>query len=137
MAIQISGELIAAIVAAFGAFIMLFLVLGIAIYIFTAFCLMKIANRKNVPNAWLAFVPIAQLWVVLKVANLHWAWMFILLIGIVPMIGQLLGLIGMIYIAYKFLEGIKQPWWWLLIMFLVPLFGYPIALGYFAFGVKD
>ena len=47
-------------VAAWAAFIGLFFLIGIALYVLFSFGLYTLANRRSVPNSWLAFIPIGQ-----------------------------------------------------------------------------
>lgn len=37
---------------------------GIVVYILTAIGLSKLAQKQNIPNAWLAWIPIAQLYII-------------------------------------------------------------------------
>lgn len=115
-------------------FMAVFIIIGILIYLYLAYCLYRIAGRHKIQNAWLAFIPIANLWVLLQIAGLPAWWMLIIVIGIIPVIGGLIALAGWIYILYMFLQRINQPWWWILIMVLLPVIGPIIAMSYFAFG---
>lgn len=63
-----------------------FLVVGLVIYAFFAFCLLKIAEKTHTEPAWWAWVPILQILLMLKVADKPLWWiilMFIPLVGIV------------------------------------------------------
>lgn len=46
-----------------GAFAFMAVLIAIALYVIFAIGLMNIANRKGIENAWLAFIPIAQLYI--------------------------------------------------------------------------
>jgi hypothetical protein len=47
---------------AVGGFILLFILLGLIFYILFSLGLYTMASRRNLPNAWLAWIPIAQLY---------------------------------------------------------------------------
>ncbi len=106
-----------------GLFIFLFVLvfIGLILYIFGAIGLMKMAQKKQIPNAWLAFIPIGNAYILgsiiepvslgqTKIPNAR----YILLITIalatisgIPVIGQIIGLLAAIifFIAlYKLYE---------------------------------
>ena len=47
----------------------IFSIIGIAAYILTALGLYKMAQKQGEPNAWLAWVPIAQLYIIGKIVK--------------------------------------------------------------------
>lgn len=90
-------------------------VLGIAAYILTALGLYKIAQKQGEPNAWLAWIPIAQLYIIGKIIKevkigtlviprmeliLPLAPIAISIVGAIPFIGAVIaGLAGLAYYA--------------------------------------
>lgn len=63
------------------------LIIGLVYYIYTAWATMTIANKLKVPNGWLAFVPIANLYIWTQIADVPW-WTFLLFFGaFVPFVG--------------------------------------------------
>jgi len=50
---------------------------GLVAYIFTSFCLMKIADKLEIPNSWLSWVPIAQIWVMVRAAGKPGWWLIL------------------------------------------------------------
>lgn len=48
--------------AAVGAFLGLFVIIGIVLYVLFAFGLYTMANRRQIDNPWMAFIPIAQIY---------------------------------------------------------------------------
>jgi heme A synthase len=60
------GYGLAAALAGFGVFAS---IIGIVAYIFTALGLYKLAQKQGEPNAWLAWIPIAQLYIIGKIVN--------------------------------------------------------------------
>ena len=52
----------------------------IALYVYFALVLSSIAKKTNTPKAWLAWIPIANLVLMLQIARVHWAFIFLFLI---------------------------------------------------------
>lgn len=50
-------------------FSLLFFALALAIYGYYSLALMTIAKKKNFPNPWMAFVPIANFWLMTQIAK--------------------------------------------------------------------
>lgn len=113
-------------IAMFGGFFMMLVVIGIASYVYLALTMMLTAQRLKVKNAWLAWIPIANLVLLSKMAKMHW-WPVLLLIAFfIP----LLNIIAMITLAvfafiwqWKILERRKLPGWWCLLQ-LIPIVGW-------------
>jgi len=59
-------EEVGAVIAAYASIAFIFFVIC---YVFFAFTLQTIANKLNVENSWLAWIPIANLWVWVKCAG--------------------------------------------------------------------
>lgn len=55
-------EAVLALFAMFGVFFFIAFAIGIAFYVLFAIGLKKIADRENIENSWMAFVPVAQLY---------------------------------------------------------------------------
>jgi len=76
--------------------ILLFSVIfGVIAYLFTSFCLMKIADKLSIPNSWLAWVPIAQTWVMVRAAGKPGWWLILLFIPLVNIVIALIILFAM------------------------------------------
>ena len=66
-----------------------FFVLGLAYYIYASVTLMTIAKRTNTENAWLAWIPIGNLYLMSQIGGLH-AWTVALfLLTIIPVVGMI------------------------------------------------
>ena len=106
-----------------GVFIMIFLFVGLVAYVYGGLTLMAIAQKLNVENAWLAWIPIGNLFLMAKCAGLS-AWSALLLF--VPFVG----FFYIIYVYMKISErrGYNQ---WLGLISLVPVVGF-IWLGVLA-----
>ncbi len=86
---------------------------GLAAYLFSAFALMAIAKKTNTPNGWLGFIPIGNLYLMTQLAKLPWWWILLLF---VPFANIIAG----IYIWWKIAERLGKPGWWSLLL-LIPI----------------
>jgi len=117
-------------------FVMIFAIIGI--YIYTSFALMAIAKKTKTEPAWLAWIPIANLALIAKIAKMKW-WPILLtipafvcciagfiflalkqnLIGVILLI--LYGIILIPFIVYstiwywKMFKAVNRPGWWSLV----------------------
>jgi hypothetical protein len=114
----------AAAAAIFGGFFLLFIVIILAIYIYYAVSLMKIANKTNTPNAWLAWIPIANLVLMIQVAKKPLWWIILFFIPLANIVVSIL-----LWMAIARAVG-KPDWWGILI--IVPIANL-IVPGYLAF----
>jgi len=99
------------------------LVIGAAIYVYMALALQTIAAKTNTANAWLAWIPIANLILMLTVAKKPLWWLLLLLI---PIVGLVVGIMVWMAIA----EARGKPNWWGILM-LVPVANFVVP-GYLA-----
>jgi hypothetical protein len=115
-----------------GAFFVGLLLLGVAAYIYMAIALMTIAKKTNTPNAWLAWIPIANVYLVTQIGKQNGWWTAGLLVGIIPVIGSL-ALIGLIiFLWWKLAEVIGKPGWWGILV-AIPIVNL-IVIGMMAWG---
>jgi len=89
-----------------------FLFIGV-IYVYTALALMTIATKTNTPNAWLAWIPIANIFLMFNIAGKP-AWWFILIL--IPLVNIVIAIIVWMAIA----EARHKPNWWGILM-IVPV----------------
>lgn len=108
------------------------LVVGLAAYLYAAFALMAIAKRTSTPNGWLAFIPIANVYLMIQIARLPWWWILSILLAIIPVLGAFLALAATIYIWWKIAERLGKPGWWSLLL-LVPVVNL-VIIGIMAWG---
>ena len=80
----------------------IFLVSFLIGYIVVSFALMTIANKLNVQNSWLAWIPIANLYLMTQCAGLEWWWMLLCFIPYV-------GVFPAIWIWWKITEARGKP----------------------------
>ena len=100
------------IMAGFGIFTLLIIALFIFIYVILSLALMKIAQKKGIENAWLAWIPIGNSYIIGKIAGpFHFitdiakpelVLPIMSLCGFIPVVGWLIVLAGSIltYAAY-------------------------------------
>ena len=61
----------AAILTALTAMALVFLIIFLAVYIYGALALMAIAKKTKTPNGWLAWIPIANVFLIIQIAKQH------------------------------------------------------------------
>lgn len=104
----------------FGAAFFLFFV---GVYVYISLALMTIADKTNTPNSWLAWIPIANLFLMLNVAKKPAWWLVLFLI---PLVNIVIAIIVWMAVA----EARHKPNWWGIVM-IVPVVGL-IVPGYLA-----
>jgi hypothetical protein len=112
--------------------IIIVIIIAIAIYIYTSLALMKIAKRTGTKNPWLAWIPIANVYLMTQVARLPGYYTWGLLAVFVPIIGGLAVAALMAYIWWKISEELGRPGWWGIIC-IIPFFNL-IVMGIMAWG---
>jgi uncharacterized protein DUF5684 len=110
-------------IAAAGAFLMVFLVIFLAVYVYIALALSTIAKKTNTENSWLAWIPIANIVLMLNIAKKPIWW---ILLFFIPLVGIVMSIIVWMAIA----EARGKPNWWGIIL-IVPVVGI-IVPGYLA-----
>lgn len=93
-------------------------------YVWIALCLYIIAKKTNTENAWMAWVPVANVILACQIAGKPWWWIFLFLI---PLVNLVLGIIVM----WKICEVRGKPGW-LAILMIVPIANFIIP-GILAF----
>ncbi len=105
--------------------IVLVLILIAALYVYTSLALMTIAKRLQTEPAWLAWIPIANLVLMAKMAKMHW-WPVLLVIGmVIPWISPLAGIALLVFIiiwSWKICEARKRPGWYA-VLTIIPFVG--------------
>lgn len=110
------------------------IVVGLALYVYSALALMTIAKKTNTPNAWLAWIPIANLYLMTQIAKVPWWTFLVIFLAWIPIVGTLLMLGVMIWWFWKISEARKRPGWWSILM-LIPIVNL-IILGMLAWTEK-
>ena len=97
---------------------------GLAVYFWLALTLHVIANKTDTHNSWLAWIPIANLYLMCKVAGRSGWWTILFFI---PLVNLVLGVIIWMAIA----RARNQPSWMGILM-IIPIVNL-IILGILAF----
>jgi len=123
----------------FGALIAIGIVLAIllfaAIYIYYALAWQAIAKKLKYKRSWLAWIPVANLAMMLQLGGFHWAWIFLIL---VPVAGWIALFVLLIIASWRIFEKRHYPGWYSLSI-VIPQVGpilYLIALGFVAWKNK-
>ena len=106
----------------FGGFM---LIVWLAIYVYYAFAFMTIANKTGTENAWMAWVPILNLWLMVQIAEKEAWWIILFFIPV-------LNLVAAIVVTMAIAERVDKPSWWG-ILIIVPVVNV-IVPGYLAWG---
>jgi hypothetical protein len=106
-----------------GTFFLFFAAFFAAFYIYMALALMTIATKTNTPNGWLAWIPIANLILMLNIARKPVWW---ILLCLIPLVNIIILIIVWMAIA----EARQKPNWWGILM-IVPFVNL-IVPGYLA-----
>ena len=127
----IIGAIIENIEAIMTAFAWIVWIINIAIYAFTAFCLQTIARKTDTEHGWLAWIPIANIYIMCKIAGKPGWWTILFFIPIVNIVFLVIVWMGM--------AEARNKNRWLGILAIVPVVNY-VFLGYLAFsggGIKS
>jgi len=107
-------------------------VLLIALYIYNAIAWSTIAKKLRYKKHWLAWIPFANISLVLELGGYHWAWVFLLFI---PIFGWIALIIFIIVSMWRIFERRGYPGWFSLSV-LIPHVGcilYLVSIGFVAF----
>ena len=104
-----------------GWLIAVLVVFWLAIYVYSSFCVMKMADRLGVENGWFAFIPLLNLWLLCQMGDRDNSWFIIMLVGAFccGIVTAVMALIIFMDIAEKL--GFEN-WWGLLL--LIPIFNF-------------
>jgi hypothetical protein len=106
-----------------GVMVLVFLVIFAALYVYTSLAVQTIAKKTNTENAWLAWIPIANIFLMLNIAKKP-LWWFILCL--IPFVNIVILIIVWMAIA----EARSKPSWWGILV-IVPVVNL-IVFGYLA-----
>jgi hypothetical protein len=106
-----------------GAIILFIVVFGLAIYVYISLAFQTIATKTGTPNAWLAWIPLINLILILNVAKKPLWWFLLFLI---PLVNIVIAVIVWMAVA----EARGKPNFWGILM-VVPLVNIVVP-GYLA-----
>jgi hypothetical protein len=120
---------------------------GLILYVYMALCLMFIAQKTDTPNSWMAWIPVANVFLMARIAKKHWWWALIMLLayGIAAALmnadsgwlGWLLGLVGVVFTILIWIgicQARNRPGWWVILVF-IPIVNL-VVIGVLAFSKK-
>lgn len=110
---ELPPEAAAGALAVMAGFSLFMFVVMIALYVFYAICLMKIAKRTNTPNGWMAWIPIANVILMLQIAKKPIWWILLFLVPFVNIVFAILVWMGIA-------KAVNKPEW-LGIIVIVPI----------------
>ena len=115
--------------------VMVLILFIVALYIYSSLAWYTIAKKLKHKKPWLAWIPIANVSLVLQLGRFHWAWVFLLLI---PIAGWIALFVLIIIATWRAFEKRKYPGWLSLSMIIPKVGGilYLIAIGFVAWGKK-
>ena len=97
---------------AFGAMaaglITLIVLLAVGIYIYHALAWQRIGKNQKYEIPWLAWIPFANVSMILQMGNFHWAWVFLFLI---PILGWIAIMVLITIAMWRIFDKAKYPAW--------------------------
>lgn len=134
------AKAVLAVIMTFVSLYILYIVVTITVaLIYSAICLQIIARKTGTPNGWMAWIPIANLFLACNIGSVRYLWLLLLLTGFVPVVGALLAsicdifLFGFIWYRIALARG-KEGW--IGAITIIPLVGL-FTMGYLAFSGKE
>lgn len=123
------------VVAFIEVFIVAFIAILLALHIYVGFVLMAIAKKTNTPRPWLGFVPIANVYLMAKTADLSGWYTTSLALAIIPYVGGIITTATFVYIWFNIAKKLDRPGLWG-ILILVPVVNM-IIIGIMAWGKQE
>jgi len=121
-------------VALAGGIFLFVIILSFIFYVYSAICLYFIAKKTNTEPAWLAWIPIGNLFLMCNVAKINYLWLLGILGLFIPFVNILANiyLIGLfVYMWYKIAIARNKPGW-IGILTIIPVVNLAV-MGYLAF----
>ncbi len=116
-------------------------------YVYMAVCLMLIAQKTDTRYPWLAWIPIANVFLMCMVAKKPWWWALVMVvaysivagfyygnIGWLASLFYIVGLVFTIIVWIAICQARSRPGWWV-ILILIPLVNI-VIIGVLAFSKK-
>ena len=105
------------------------------LYIYSAICLQIIAKKTGQHPAWMAWIPVANLFLMCKIGKLDYKWLLLLLVSFVPLIGTFFGPICVLFwtaFAWYKIAIARGKEGWIGAITIIPVIGL-FTMGYLAF----
>ena len=112
---------------------------GLVVYVYCAIALMTIAKKTNTPNAWLAWIPFANFYLMTQIAQVPW-WTFLFtFLFIIPGINIFAGIVVLglsIWWWMKIAQRRGRPDWWGVLIAIIPIVNL-VLMGMLAWGEAE
>jgi len=108
---------------------------AVVLYIYFAVAWKTIADKLKYKRSWLAWIPFANISMILQIGKFHWAWIFLLAI---PVAGWIALFVMFIIANWRIFDKRRYPGWFSLSL-VIPNAGfilYLIAIGFVAWKDK-
>lgn len=115
-----------------GIFSGVYLIFTLGLYVYFALALMTIAQKTNTPNAWLAWIPIGNVYLMTQIAGVPWWTMLVIFVGFIPVLGYLAILGVSLWWWWKISEKRGKEGWWSILL-LIPVVNL-VIIGMLAWG---
>ena len=124
-----SGVLSGSVLAAVWAAIMAVIVFAVIAYVVFALAWMTIGKKLRYKYPWLAWIPFANISMILQMGGFGWAWVFLVL---VPFVGALVLAVLMTIATWRIFEKRNYPGWLALtpLLMFIPLLGWVSWIAY-------
>jgi hypothetical protein len=101
--------------------LIILILVWLAVYVYSAFCLMKMADRLGVENSWFAFIPFLNIWLLCQMGDRDNTWFILMLVfsfccGIVTAVMAIL-----IFMDVAEKLGFENYWG---ILLIIPIFNF-------------
>ncbi|MBI4116767.1 hypothetical protein HY449_03430 [Candidatus Pacearchaeota archaeon] len=109
--------------------------LSIALYVYFSLSWTRIAKKLKYKNSWFAWIPIVNIFMMLRLGGFNGWWTLLILI---PILGWLALFVLIVISTWRIFEKRKYPGWFSLSMIIPQVGGilYLIALGFVAWKDK-
>ena len=114
-----------------GAALLILFFLILVFYVYSSLCLQFIAAKTAQGPVWMAWVPIANLFLMCKIGKVPYVYLFFILGGFIPIIGLFFTLGFSVFIWYKIALARNKPGW-IGVLCFIPLVNF-VIMGYLAF----
>lgn len=103
----------------------IYLIFVIGGYIFGSYCFQRIYEKLGEPNAWFAWIPLLNNWIMYKAGDQSPWWIIGLFVPFVNIIASIILIIAFINIVKKI---DKNPW--LIILMMIPLVNFWVLYNF-------
>ena len=130
---SVAGGIIIGTLIALGIIVAFFLLAGL--YVYTSLAWYAIAKKLKYKAAWLAWIPIVRIVMVLELGKFHWAWILLIF---VPVLGWAALFVLFIIALWRVFVKTNNPGWFSLALIIPEIGGllYLIFIGIAGWGGK-